>query len=86
MIGYLAVVSLILLVQVGAVGAETEVVVYSDDNYLPYAYKEGGQARGIYTEILKKAFARMDGFKVRIETVPWKRGVSYLEKGTGFAR
>ena len=41
MIGYLAVVSLILLVQVGAVGAETEVVVYSDDNYLPYAYKEG---------------------------------------------
>ena len=60
MIGYLAVVSLILLVQVGAVGAETEVVVYSDDNYLPYAYKEGGQARGIYTEILKKAFARME--------------------------
>jgi hypothetical protein len=54
MIGYLAVVSLILLVQVGAVGAETEVVVYSDDNYLPYAYKEGGQARGIYTEILKR--------------------------------
>ena len=65
--------------------AATEVVVYADDNYPPYSYKEAGEAKGIYTELLRRAFAKMEDYSVRIEAVPWKRGLSYLEQGTGFA-
>ncbi|OQX21985.1 MAG: ABC transporter substrate-binding protein [Desulfobacteraceae bacterium IS3] len=61
------------------------VSVYADDDYPPYSYKEEGKLTGIYTEILMTAFSRMEGYKVNIKPVPWKRGLDYLEKGTGFA-
>lgn len=74
-----------------AVPAETTpidtipVTIYSDDSYLPYSYLEDGQAKGIYVDILKTAFSRLKGYTVTIEPVPWKRGLEYIESGTGFA-
>jgi len=65
--------------------ADTEVAVYADESYPPYSYKEDGEIRGIYTEILRKAFSRMEGYTVRIKAVPWKNGLKKLEKGDGFA-
>lgn len=61
------------------------VTVYSDDSYPPYSYKENGEAKGIYVDILKTAFSRMDGYTITIEPVPWKRGLEYIETGRGFA-
>lgn len=61
------------------------VVVYSDDAYPPYSYAEKGQARGIYAEIFRKAFAQMPEYHVEIKPVPWKRGLKMLESGEGFA-
>lgn len=61
------------------------VVVYADQDYPPYAYKEAGIVKGIYTDILKAAFAKMQGYNIEIKAVPYKRGLAYLEKGTGFA-
>ena len=65
--------------------AATDVTVYCDDAYAPYSYKENGKVKGIYVDILKKAFSKMKDYNVKIEAVPWKRGLSYLERGTGFA-
>jgi|GEM_PF-4324324 polar amino acid transport system substrate-binding protein len=36
-----------------------DVVVYADEAYPPYSYAEKGEARGIYAEIFRKAFAQM---------------------------
>ena len=66
-------------------GAETRVTVYCDDNYPPYSYVEGGKVKGIYTEVVRRAFSAMAGYAVTIEAVPWKRGLHLLESGTGFA-
>jgi polar amino acid transport system substrate-binding protein len=64
---------------------DTQVIVYADQDYPPYAYKESGSVKGIYTDILKAAFARMQGYSIEIKALPYKRGLAYLEKGTGFA-
>lgn len=64
---------------------DTEVVVYALDDYPPYSYVKDRVIQGIYTEILKQAFSRMDGYKVTIKAVPWKRGLKYLKEGSGFA-
>jgi len=64
---------------------DINVVVYALDDYPPYSYEENGEIKGIYTEILKKAFSGMKGYKIDIKGVPWKRGLKYIELGTGFA-
>jgi polar amino acid transport system substrate-binding protein len=64
---------------------DIDVVVYASQDYPPYSYKENGEIKGIYTEIFKKAFSRLEGYKVKIAPIPWKRGLSYLEHGKGFA-
>ncbi|SCX91747.1 substrate-binding periplasmic protein [Desulfoluna spongiiphila] len=65
--------------------AETNVIVYCDDNYPPYSYAINGQPRGIYPAILTQAFARMEDYRVTILPIPWKRGLHDIENGTVFA-
>jgi len=61
------------------------VTIYADDSYPPYSYSEKGETKGIYYQILLKAFSQMPDYKVTIQPVPWKRGLKLLEKGAGFA-
>lgn len=61
------------------------VIIYTDDSNPPYTFQENGEAKGIYVEILKTAFSRLDGYTVSIEPLPWKRGLEHIENGTGFA-
>jgi polar amino acid transport system substrate-binding protein len=68
-----------------AAATPTEVAIYADDGYPPYSYVENGQLKGIYTEILKKAFQKMPEYRVTLIPVPWKRGLKLLETGQGFA-
>ncbi len=75
----------LLASSVNTFAADIDVIVYADNNFPPYSYEEGGAVKGIYSEILKTAFSRMDGYKVNIKAVPWKRGLNYLERGEGFA-
>lgn len=65
--------------------AKQDVTVYCDDGYFPFSYEENGQAKGLYIDVLKEAFSRMDSFNVTLEPVPWKRGKFYMEQGQGFA-
>lgn len=79
-----AVVTIFLLAR-GTPAAVTEVSVYCDDSYPPYSYEVNGQARGVYSAILNTAFSRMEGYRVTITPIPWKRGLHYIKSGEGFA-
>ncbi len=61
------------------------VTVLCDASYPPYSYAENGEAKGLYSDIRRAAFARMPGYRVSIRPVPWPRGLAALEKGTAFA-
>lgn len=64
---------------------EVEVTIYADANYPPYSYLEEGQLEGIYSRIIKTAVSRMEGYKVNLVAVPWKRALRLIENGEGFA-
>ncbi len=81
---FCAVISIFLSAR-GASAAITEVFVYCDDNYPPYSYGVDGKARGVYSAILNTAFSRMEGYRVTIIPIPWKRGLHYIKSGEGFA-
>lgn len=65
--------------------APISVTVLCDASYPPYSYAENGEAKGLYSDILRAAFARMPGYRVNIRPVPWPRGLAALEKGAAFA-
>ncbi len=66
--------------------AQTAVTVYGDDNYPPYSFRDRGNiARGTYVRILRAAFEKMPSYDVKIDLVPWRRALAYIEEGTGFA-
>ena len=68
-----------------SIGYANQVTLYGDASYPPYSYADNGKAAGIYTEIIKKAFDKIDGYEVAFEMLPWKRGISYVKEGTGLA-
>lgn len=65
-------------------GADITVTVYADQGYPPYSYAQDGQPTGIYHAIVKVAFSRMEGYRIDIKVVPWKRGTKLLEERQGF--
>ena len=69
-----------------AFAEKTNVTIYSDDSYEPYAYEDSnGNNKGIYTKILLKIFDQMPEYRVKILAIPWKRAMSDLESGNVFA-
>ncbi|MDX1451243.1 MAG: transporter substrate-binding domain-containing protein [Oleiphilaceae bacterium] len=62
--------------------ARQKVLIGFDRDYPPYAYiDEHGDAQGIYTEILTRAFERIEGYEVQVEGYPWKRLMKMVEQG-----
>jgi polar amino acid transport system substrate-binding protein len=66
-------------------GADIPVTIYADAGYPPYSYDKNGKPAGLYYEIVRAAASQLHGYKVEIQTVPWKRGMALLRTGTGFA-
>ncbi|MDX1366069.1 substrate-binding periplasmic protein [Pseudomonas sp.] len=62
-----------------------EVTILSDAGYPPYSYAEAGEAKGLYSDILRAAFARMPEYRVHIRSVPWARGLAELANGRALA-
>lgn len=60
---------------------KVEVTLLGDDSYPPYSYADHGRASGIYADILRAASANMPGYTLRLESIPWKRGMSQIEDG-----
>jgi len=65
--------------------ADIPVTIYADAGYPPYSYDKNGKPAGLYYEIVRAAASQLHGYKVEIQTVPWKRGMALLRTGTGFA-
>ncbi|BBH53344.1 substrate-binding periplasmic protein [Fluviispira sanaruensis] len=65
--------------------AKEKILIYADDGYQPYSYIDNGNPAGIYYNILKEAFSKLKDFEVKIEAVPWKRGLAEVESGNIFA-
>ena len=59
----------------------TSITIVGDDSYPPYSYNDNGEAKGIYTDIIRSALKKIPKFSATIETKPWKRGLKMLKSG-----
>jgi polar amino acid transport system substrate-binding protein len=76
-------VALMLFLSV-AYATTQEVEIYVDAAYEPFSYMdEKGEAKGVYIDMLRTAFSRMEGYNVKLTPIPWKRGQRIMEQGTG---
>jgi polar amino acid transport system substrate-binding protein len=73
------------LCAISACAADIPVTIYADAGYPPYSYEKDGKPAGLYHDIVRAAVGHMQGYKVDIQPVPWKRGMAMLRTGTGFA-
>jgi len=62
-----------------------EVVLVGDDGYPPYSYIENGEPKGIYVEVLRKIFKKIDGYEVKFKMLPWKRCIKNIKTGKSIA-
>ena len=62
-----------------------EVVLVGDDAYPPYSYLENEKPMGIYIDVLKKIFEKIDGYEVKFEMLPWKRCIKNIKAGRNVA-
>ncbi|WP_374421005.1 substrate-binding periplasmic protein [Chromobacterium sp.] len=69
----------------GATVPPRQVVVLTDNGYPPYSYEADGRAVGVYNEVLRAASQRMEGYRIELRPVPWKRGLVELEAGRAMA-
>ncbi|NPA55831.1 MAG: amino acid ABC transporter substrate-binding protein [Epsilonproteobacteria bacterium] len=72
---------LITIFALWALAKQTVVTLACDQGYPPYSYKEGSQAKGIYVDIIKKAFDKMPQYKLKIIPLAWKRAIWSVQKG-----
>lgn len=75
----------LLLVFCTGIHAKTRVEILADAAYPPYSWQEGEEVKGIYADIVRAVVADMKEYDVVIKAVPWRRGLSMIEKGQGFA-
>lgn len=69
-----------------AVLAGEQVILYGDAAYRPYSFVEDGKFQGMYIDILSIAAERLKpDYDVLLVPVPWRRGLLYLQRGTGLA-
>lgn len=74
----------IILLPIFASAQNIKVVIHVDDSYKPYSYAKDQKPMGMYIDVLKTAFSRMEGFDVTMKPIPWKRGKKLMEQGKGF--
>ena len=66
--------------------AQDNVLIVADDAYPPFVSAgEGGDLTGVYVTILDAVFARLDGYDVETDAVPWSRGLKMVEDGEALA-
>ena len=65
--------------------AKTRVEILADAAYPPYSWQEGEEVRGIYADIIREVTAAMNDYEVVLKPMPWRRGLSLVERGSAFA-
>ena len=64
-----------------AFGLDTEVTIFVEDAYKPFSFKQNGKAAGAYMDVLRAAFSRMKGFKVKITCMFRGREMEHQDLG-----
>lgn len=62
-----------------------DVTILADDNYYPYSFMDQGILTGAYTQIVKRVIQEMPRYKIKLQPIPWKRGLKLLKEGKAFA-
>jgi len=75
-------IAIIILLIINTLNGQN-VKIYGDKNYPPYSYLENGKNKGIYVEVVEKAFKKMKGFNVVIELGLWGDVFTKVKKGRG---
>jgi len=52
-----------------------------DKDYPPYSYSEKGVAKGVYVDIIKALFAKIDAYDVHFNMMAWKKAQVMVRKG-----
>ena len=61
--------------------ATQTIELLGDKSYPPYSYKENGNAKGVYVDVIKSAFAKIPEYNVKFKMVAWKRAIAMTKKG-----
>lgn len=75
---------LALCLFVSSISAFAQTFRFVTEDYPPYVYSEGGQAKGLDVEIIN-AIKKKANIDVKIEFYPWNRALSMVQDGTADA-
>ena len=75
----LAIASFVLL-NISMLSAKQITINYEND-WAPYTYQKGGQAKGVLVEIMKEAL-KGTGITAKFVSVPWKRALQNTKRGS----
>lgn len=74
--------AIIAMSPVAPVDAQEKVTLLVDDAYPPYSYvSEGGEAAGLYIDVVRKADELLTSYDIELQPIPWKRGLVMIENG-----
>lgn len=58
-----------------------DILLLTDSQYPPYSYEENGRAVGLYVELVEQVAARLTGYNVSIQPLPWQTAKHELRNG-----
>ena len=61
------------------------ITLYGDEDYPPYSYVSNGRPKGLYVDLIRAAFARMEDYDLNLFMHPYKRILTGIREGTNFA-
>jgi polar amino acid transport system substrate-binding protein len=71
----------LILIFLNSLFANQTITLIGDKSYPPYSYEEDGKPKGVYVDIIKAAFKKIDGYDVEFEMLAWKRAMALVKKG-----
>jgi polar amino acid transport system substrate-binding protein len=75
---------IILSLLINAIYAKS-VKILADKDYSPYTYNENKVQKGIYIELINKAFSKIPEYEVEYVPVSWKKSLQLVELGKNIA-
>jgi len=60
--------------------AQSEITIYTSDNYRPYSYLQHGDLKGIHVDILRSIFAKMKNYRLKLQAIEWNEGLEKMKK------
>ncbi len=74
--------SILTLLSVASVFASQVVELSGDKNYPPYSYTQNNVAKGVYVDIIRRAFEKMPQYDVKFNMMAYKRAIEMTKDGS----